>query len=178
MIYVAGGRPPRGSDFAAFDPIQNQWTTLPDLPTQRNHLAVVGIAGKVYVAGGRFGSGFSSELTDILEVYDPTTNMWTEKAPMPTVRSGINGIAAHGCFYVFGGEGNDEGANGLFEETEVYHPDTDSWSQLEPMPIPVHGVTGAAFIDGLIYLPGGGISQGGSSGSTQHQVFCVGISCP
>ena len=31
-IYVAGGRPPRGADFAMYDPEQDRWTTLPDCP--------------------------------------------------------------------------------------------------------------------------------------------------
>ena len=58
-IYVAGGRPPRGHDFAVYDPATDTWTLLPDLPTQRNHLAAVALGGKVYVAGGRFGAGVS-----------------------------------------------------------------------------------------------------------------------
>jgi hypothetical protein len=45
------------------------------------------------------------------------------------------------------------------------------------MPIPVHGVTGLAFLSGLIYLPGGGTAQGGSSGGTQHQVYRPGLTC-
>ena len=50
-------------------------------------------------------AGFTSAMTNILEVFDPTTTNWTTRAPMPTTRGGINGIAANGCFFVFGGEG-------------------------------------------------------------------------
>ena len=96
---------------------------------------------------------------------------------MPTICSDVNGIAVKGCLYVFGGEGDDEAEHGVFKEVELYHPATDSWTQLEPFPIPVHGVTGAVFLDGLIYLPGGGVSQGGSSGGTQHQVFRIAHEC-
>src|SRR5215207_3021371 len=81
-IYVAGGRPPRGNDFAVYDPIADLWTSLPDVPTQRNHLAVAAIDGKIYVAGGRFDSGFNSERTAVLEVYDPATNSWSARAPL------------------------------------------------------------------------------------------------
>lgn len=73
---------------------------------------------------------------------------------MPTICSGVNGIAVKGCLYVFGGEGDDEAEHGVFKEVELYHPATDSWTQLEPFPIPVHGVTGAVFLDGLIYPAG------------------------
>src|SRR5581483_451313 len=38
-IYVAGGRPPGGADFAVYDPKADRWSMLPNLPTQRNHLA-------------------------------------------------------------------------------------------------------------------------------------------
>jgi N-acetylneuraminic acid mutarotase len=176
-IYVAGGRPPRGHDFAVYDPATDAWTALPDLPTQRNHLAAAAIGGKVYVVGGRFGGGVGSEMTSVVEVYDPAAGTWSQAAPMPTTRAGINGIAARGCLYVWGGEGNDSQPFGVFAENEVYDPRTNSWQSLEPIPTPVHGVTGAAYIDGWIHLPGGGISRGGNSGSTIHQVFRAGVSC-
>ena len=176
-IYVAGGRPPHGHDFAVYDPAADSWTVLPDLPTQRNHIAAAAIGGKLYVVGGRFGAGFRSEMTDALEVYDPATGSWSARAPMPTVRGGINGIAANGCLHVFGGEGPGAGPDGVFAQHEVYDPTIDRWRQLPPMPIPVHGVTGAALIDGWIHLPGGGTRRGGSSGSTHHQVFRADITC-
>lgn len=46
-IYVAGGRPPRGQDFAVYDPAADRWDVLPELPTGRNHLAVVAVGQKV-----------------------------------------------------------------------------------------------------------------------------------
>ena len=176
-IYVAGGRPPGGHDFAVYDPALDAWTELPPLPTQRNHLAATAIGGKVYVAGGRFGGGVGSEMTDVLEVYDPAMGTWSKGAPMLSPRAGINGVAARGCFYVFGGEGNDAHPLGIFAENEVYDPVTDTWMRLEPIPTPVHGVTGAAFIGEWIHLPGGGTSRGGNSGSTIHQVFQAIVSC-
>jgi N-acetylneuraminic acid mutarotase len=172
-IYVAGGRPPRGSDFAVHDPASDDWTELPDMPTARNHLAAAAIDGLVYVVGGRFGAGFNSEMTNVLEIYDPATNAWTAGPPMPTVRGGLNAVAANGCLHVFGGEGS----GGVFAEHELYDPSAGSWLSLNPMPIPVHGVTGASFLDGLIYLPGGGTEVGGSSGSTLHQVVTAPMSC-
>lgn len=176
-IYVAGGRPPHGHDFAVYDPAADAWTVLPELPTQRNHLAAAALGGKVYVVGGRFGAGVGSEMTNVMEVYDPATGVWSRAAPMPTTRAGINGIAARGCFYVWGGEGNDTHPLGVFPQNEVYDPRTDSWQSLESMQIPVHGVTGSAYIDGWIHAPGGGIMRGGSSGSTLHQVFRAMVSC-
>ena len=176
-IYVAGGRPPHGHDFAVYDPAIDRWLTLADLPTERNHLAAAAIDGRLYVVGGRFGAGFRSAMTNALEVYDPATDRWATRAPMPTTRGGINGIAANGCLHVFGGEGPAAGANGVFAAYEVYDPVADRWQRLAPLPVPVHGVTGAAFIDGWVHLPGGGTRSGGSSGSTLHQVFRAELYC-
>lgn len=170
-IYVAGSRPPRGADFAVFDPAANTWTALPDMPTQRNHLAAVAFEGKLYVIGGRFEAGFTSPVTDAVEIYDPRTNTWTRGANMPRPRGGLNAVAARGCIHVFGGEGNRGGPNGLFPDHDVYDPVADTWTNLDPIPVPIHGVTGLVFLNGLIYLPGGGTAEGGSSGGTQHQVY-------
>jgi hypothetical protein len=45
------------------------------------------------------------------------------------------------------------------------------------MPIPIHGVNGSAFADGLIWVSGGGTQIGGSSGSLHNQVFRPTVSC-
>ena len=176
-VYVAGGRPPRGHDFAAYDPKSDAWTTLPDLPTARNHMAAAAIGGKLYVAGGRFAGGFRSEITATLEVYDPATNEWTSKQPMPEPRSGHNGIAVNGCFHTFGGEHPSAGPSGVFPHHVLYDPTSDSWTRRPDIPVPVHGVTGLADINGWIHLPGGGTRMGGSSGDTQHQVVRPGAQC-
>jgi hypothetical protein len=89
------------------------------------------------------------------------------------VYSGVNGVLAHGCFHVWGGEG----ARGMFPDHTVYDPRSDRWTRLPDMPVPVHGVTGAAFVDGLIRLPGGGTAVGGSSNSTLNQVYEPAIRC-
>lgn len=172
-IYVAGGRPPRGADFAVYDPKSNTWETLPDLPSQRNHIAGATINGKIYVAGGRLEGGFQSAKTTALEAYDPKSRTWSVAAPMLKGRSGINGVLANGCFHVWGGEH----ATGMFPDHDVYDPRSDKWTKLPDMPTPVHGVTGATFRDGLIWVTGGGISNGGSSGTTLNQVYRPAMRC-
>ena len=48
---------------------------------------------------------------------------------------------------------------------------------MSDMAIPVHGVTGLAYANDVIHLPGGGTRMGGSSGGTPHQVVRPGLSC-
>ncbi len=177
VIYVAGGRPPRGNDSASYDPATDTWTSLPDLPSQRNHLAVAGINGKVYVAGGRLGPGSADPMTDVLEIFDPVTNEWSEGARMPVVRGGITGVVANGCLHVFGGEGNQSAPDKMFSQHDVYNPVADSWTSLPDMPVPVHGITGGGFLNGLIHLPGGARGQGGRDRTTLLQVYKPSQTC-
>ena len=88
-------------------------------------------------------------------------------------RSGINGVLAIGCLHAWAGES----AAGMFADHDYYDPRSDKWTKLPDMPLPVHGVTGAAFVNGLIHAPGGGTQTGGSSGSLLNQVYRPAVSC-
>jgi N-acetylneuraminic acid mutarotase len=128
-IYVVGGRPPRGHDFAVYDPKSDTWETLPDMPSQRNHIAVELIAGKVHVFGGWLGGGFQSDKVAAHEVYDPANRRWSVAAPMLKPRSGINSATAYGCVHVWGGE---EQA-GVFPDHDYYDSRSDKWAKLPDM---------------------------------------------
>lgn len=172
-IYVVGGRPPRGHDFAVYDPRADKWETLPELPSQRNHIAAELIGGKIHVFGGRLGGGFQSDKTAAHEVFDPAAKTWGVGAPMLKPRSGINSTNAFGCIHVWGGE---EQA-GVFPDHDYYDPRSDKWTKLPDMAKPIHGVTGATFANGLIYVTGGGTEVGGSSGSLLNQVYRPDVKC-
>jgi N-acetylneuraminic acid mutarotase len=181
-IYVAGGRPPAGNAFEVYDIGDDAWESLPDLPQtfpERNHLIAAALGDKIYVAGGRYdGGGFTSPRTRSLDVFDPSTGEWSLAAEMLRERGGLNGVAANGCFFVWGGEGSNIGEpNDVYPDHDVYDPVTDTWTALPDLPTPVHGVTGSAFVDGLIYIPGGGTRSGGGSGTTLFQVYRVDRTC-
>ncbi len=172
-IYVAGGRPPHGAEFAVYDPKADTWEKLPNLPTQRNHIIGAAMNGNINVAGGRLLGGFQSNQVAVFEAYDPKTRTWSTAAPMLKPRSGHNGVIANGCFHVWGGEHKD----GMHPDHDYYDPRNDKWTKLPDMAIPVHGVTGAAFVNGLIWVTGGGISNGGSSGTKLNQIYRPNVSC-
>ena len=172
-IYVAGGRVPRGHDFAVYDPAADRWEALPDLPTQRNHITGAAIGGRIHIVGGRLGNGLSPLKSDAHEVFDPQTRTWTTAAPMLRGRSGMNGVMARGCFHVWGGEA----PTGMTPDHDYYDPRTNKWASVGLMPIPVHGVVGATFVDGLIWAVGGGTQIGGGSGTRLNQVYRPTVSC-
>jgi N-acetylneuraminic acid mutarotase len=176
-IYVAGGRPPGGSAFEVYDPATDKWEKLPDLPTQRNHLAMVAIGGKIYVAGGRTGPGAMAPRVDVLEIYDPKTRQWSKGAALPYPRGGITGAVVNGCMFVFGGEGERSHVLGLTPSTYGYDPRANLWTVLADLPIAVHGLKGSAAVGGRIFLPGGGITLGGNSGTNAMQVYRPTMKC-
>lgn len=156
-IYAAGGSPAsRERDFAVYDPVSNNWTMLPNMPTPRNHLAAGAIGKKFYAVGGRTGGNLT---LNVVEIFDTETNTWTTGPSLPTGRSGIAAAVVNNVLYVFGGEGNASHPNGVFEQNEAFFPDEGVWRSRPPMPTPRHGI-GAAAINNIIYIPGGGPVQG------------------
>jgi N-acetylneuraminic acid mutarotase len=172
-IYVAGGRVPRGNDFAVYDPALDTWEVLPELPSQRNHLTGAAINGRIHIVGGRLGNGLSPLKSDANEVFDPQTRTWTTGAPMLRGRSGMNGVVARGCFHVWGGEA----PTGMTPDHDFYDPRSNTWTSLRDMPIPIHGVVGSAFVNNLIWVTGGGNQVGGSSGTLLNQTYQPAVSC-
>ena len=112
-IYVMGGvgwpqipnHPgPFLSSVEVFDPKNNRWTEIAEMPTPKAlHTASV-IDGKIYVIGGGFrrGNGLFKYLSTV-EVYDPKTDRWTQDPDMPTDRSGHRAEVINGNIYIFGG---------------------------------------------------------------------------
>ena len=172
-IYVAGGRVPRGNDFAVYDPAADLWEVLPNLPSQRNHITGAAINGRIHIVGGRLGNGLSPLKSDAHEVFNPQTRTWATAAPMLFGRSGMNGVVARGCFHVWGGEA----PTGMTPDHDFYDPRTNQWSSLPNMPIPIHGVVGSAFVNDLIWVTGGGTQVGGSSGSLLNQTYRPAVTC-
>ena len=100
-------------------------------------------------------------------MYNPRTDTWGKKAPLPTPRSGIAAATVKGRFYVFGGEET----TGTFDTNERYSPGTDSWETMPPLPTARHGL-GAVAMGDRIYTLGGGPTPGGS-GSATNEVLIV-----
>jgi len=91
-IYAFGGNgDPGGIDLKStevFDPATQSWSFL----ASNEHNGGFGVEeltgavvnGKLYVFGGYSGP---SGVFNFVEEYDPATDTWTSKAPMPTTRS-------------------------------------------------------------------------------------------
>jgi len=153
-----------------YDPATNKWETRMTMPTARNHAAVGVVNAKIYVIGGRVGSSVitTSSNTNVVEVYDPTTDLWGAAGlRMPTPRSGIGWATYKGKIYVAGGQMYDERVFAVIRAVEAYDPATNSWSILPTMPTARHGVN-VAVIGNRLYVIGGHIQAAGTGGEAAN----------
>ena len=103
-----------------------------------------------YVATARVATG-------ACEVYDPATNTWETKKPMPTARADVCANAAGDRIYLISGfiEYSRETPNGLqYNINEAYNPFIDSWATKAPMPV-VTNRRASAVVDDKIYMLSG-----------------------
>ena len=152
QVHLVGGLKDRVSValHTVYHPATDSYTALPDAPSARDHLAVGVVGDRLVATAGRAGG--LTAFVDTTEVYTEGDG-WVAAAPIPTPRGGVAAAALDGRLHVLGGEGSTL-ASGVFDEHEVYDPDTDTWSQAEPLPLPVHGM-GAASVGGTLWVPGG-----------------------
>ena len=109
------------------------------------------VDGKVYVVGGFDASG---QAVATVEVYDPATDSWTQRASLPSPLHHVNVAAVGSKLYVVGGlSGSSFTARGT---TLEYDPGLDRWSSLTSMPGGTErGASGVAVLDGRIVVAGG-----------------------
>jgi N-acetylneuraminic acid mutarotase len=156
-VFIAGGlRKGTVADFSAYDTASDTWEALPALPEPRDHLVGGAAAGVFYAIGGR--NGGIGKVAETVYAFDPASGIWSTRAPMPTPRGGTAGALVNNRFLVVGGEGNAAAASGVFDNVEAYDPAADTWAVLAPMLTPRHG-TGAAELNGKLYVPGGATQQ-------------------
>ncbi|MGH2383111.1 MAG: Kelch repeat-containing protein, partial [Candidatus Limnocylindria bacterium] len=173
MIYVAGGMDGSGASVASvtvYNPATNAWSTAAPMQTRRDNAGSAAIDGKLYMFGGRTRNADGTTLNGTLssvETYDPATNEWVSRAPMPTGRRTMAVGVLDGRAHLMGGERalNNE----TFPQNEEYDPVANIWRSLETMPTPRHGAVSGT-INGFTYVIGGG-PIAGTSFTTVNEAF-------
>jgi N-acetylneuraminic acid mutarotase len=143
-----------------YDPASDNWTAKKPMPTPRiGSFGIAACQDKIYVIGGEdvalSSRGYYFLSTN--EVYDPLTDTWETKKPMPTNRTYVEANVVNGKIYVVGGITYDDEKKHLQNYTvvnEVYDPATDSWTTKQPAPIAVARYA-SAVVDNKIYIMGG-----------------------
>lgn len=153
-----------------YDVATNTWVTKMTMPTARNHAAAGVVNGKIYVIGGRVGSSviITSSNTNVVEVYDPVTDLWGAAGlRMPTSRSGMGWATIKGKIYVVGGQIYDHEVFAVIRAVEGYDPATNTWTILPTMFTARHGVN-VAIIGDKLYAIGGHVQAAGTGGEAAN----------
>jgi hypothetical protein len=169
-----------------FDPAEGDWQERRPMPRPRQEFAgAFGADGKLYVFGGfdrRLAVHSRDFATDeefeaagrvvleaakkplrAVDVYDPATDTWSERSPMPEGRHAMGAaLGADGKIYVVGGAvsyGEPVGRREVF----VYDPIADRWSEGPPL-------RRGRFHHGVAVDPAGSIyAVGGIVNESRHQ---------
>jgi len=151
-----------------YDPENDSWKALAPMPTKRGSPSAAAHGGKIYVIGGASMHPGSKDpfvhparphrALSTNEVYDPKTNTWENRSPMPTARNhGAAGMANNKIYYIGGRIGATfitGGGRGV-DLVEEFDPATDQWGRLKAsMPTARSAVAWGTY-GGKIYVAGG-----------------------
>jgi len=181
-IRDALARPRVHESAEAWDAKTNRWREIAPMHHARDqHAAAVDRKGRLFVFGGspentgvKGEEGESTESFDrrvteadrlantslrSVEMYDPATNTWTERAPLPTPRQAMGAdLGADGRIYVVGGAPSYMHPKPM-DVVEIYDPEKDTWETGPPLVYPRRSHAVVATPDGKIYAIGGFVAQ-------------------
>jgi len=165
-IYVAGGfdegSKPSNRLFI-YDTVLGKWEEGKKMPTARGALTAEFISGILYAVGGDKDPAFIAGgyhpygQTTTNEAYDPATDSWTVKTPMPTARHHHAAAVVGERLYIIGGRYGLAYADHIFNNSaanEMYDPVQNKWFIMEPIRTSRSGAA-AASVNGSIYVFGG-----------------------
>lgn len=157
QIYVIGSNNTANTNYNyLYNPATDSWTSKTPMPTVQMGGAIATHQNKIYIIGGGQGitPDFSTHQTGANTMYDPTTDTWTNKTPMPMAYANLEAVTVNGMIYVMGGTTAITGQMNIYGINELYNPATDSWQSLTSMPIPVYNF-GMIAVGNQVYVLGG-----------------------
>jgi len=150
-----------------YDPMKDTWKPLAPMPTKRGAAVAGTVNGKIYVIGGATTAPgatnpaihptIAQRVLSTVEEYDPETNTWRTRSPMPTPRNHTAAGVVDGKIYVIGGRIGAAfiAASSDLANVEAYDPATDTWSRpLAKMPTARSGLDVGVY-KGRIVVAGG-----------------------
>ncbi len=145
-IYFVAGRTKtsKSTSFFKYNPKDNQWVKLADVPKPATNFALAAVKGKIYAIGG-------DVFQDANREYDPKTNTWKLLVPMPTARQHINCGIYDDEIYIAGGLTSWKS---ITTKHEVFNTASNTWSEKAAIPYLVQNAS-VVTIDSLIYVLGG-----------------------
>jgi N-acetylneuraminic acid mutarotase len=147
------------------------WVSKASMNHARAYLGTAVVNGKIFAIGGDEGSemgncmtgtSMTSNVVNYTEEYDPVSNVWVEKAAMPTSRAQFGTAVFQNKIYCIGGYNganvpqNDSWRTEYYtlSNNEAYDPTTNTWTRLASMPTPRYSAA-TNIVNGVIYVMGG-----------------------
>ena len=174
-IYCIGGYIRNGKYTGineVYDPATDTWKNKTAMPTVRFELQANVVNGKIYLIGGydplqteKYISdpelyGFPNATSSLNEVYDPETDTWTTKTPIPVATRDYPSAVVDNKIYIIGGLSGTPKA----DLNQIYDPETDTWRRGTLMPLGLRyggaGATAGVNAPKRIYFFSGNIFSG------------------
>ena len=136
----------RGEYHYTYDPVADTYEPMAGPPTPRVWGTCALVDGRIYlIGGGPSGAGSANE------AYDPSSDTWTSRSPMPVDRWGATreNPVVNGIIYVTHGM-----ISSFYATDYAYDPSTDTWAQKSSGMNPRDGV-GCGVINNKLYVAGG-----------------------
>lgn len=129
-LYALGGCQ-QTTSMEEYDIHMNKWRSLPSMNLQRRWCAHAVCQKKIYVLGG----SVTDQSYEVVECFDPRTEMWSSVAPMRERRDNACAVGFSEFMYVFGGYRRYMCPSAMhqgepprkFCETEVYSSEHECW---------------------------------------------------
>ena len=149
-----------------YDPTADAWKALAPLPTKRGAANAAVVGNKIYVIGGAVAAGNATDVhparphksAGTVEEYDPASNTWRERTPMPLPRNHATAAAVNGKIYVVGGRVGGafitSGSSNV-DVVEEYDPATDAWGPPRAKMPSARSAIASGVFGGRIYVTGG-----------------------
>src|SRR5438552_9964272 len=146
---------------------QGKWTKLAAFPEPAEEVLGVSAGGKMYVFCG-LAPGWKP--IGMVYEYDPATDKWAKKKPMPVLSHHVAFTEYRGQIYAFGGfvlPAAGPAAWVPIDNAWEYDPAADNWKALAPLPTK-RGSPVAAGVGDKIYVIGGATTPPGSKEAAVH----------
>ena len=138
-----------------YDPASDTWMEGPKMPTRRIPGGVGVVNDRIYAIGGY---GWPPDATGgpyltVTEEYNTISRQWRKKNDMLDLRLGFAPVVVRDEIYLIGGFVVGV-VSKWFATVDVYNPQTQAWSDIPALPIPLIPFNAAA-VNGKIYVFGG-----------------------
>jgi hypothetical protein len=147
-----------------YNPATDNYTSKASVPTGRTWGACAVVNNKIYIIGGY---AYPGGPTNVNEVYNPSSDSWSVKAPLPNNQYGVTreNPVINGLIYVTHGRNTP-----FYTDNYLYDPAGDTWRRKASAQHPRDGV-GCCALDGKLYVVGGRADNGGPYGLIDHEIY-------